>query len=188
MEESQPPARAYVVFHAGIDGNTSQQLISTCTQLVNNGYEELYILISTPGGNVMSGMTIYNVLRGLPCKIIMHNVGNIDSIGNAIFLAGEERYASKHSTFMFHGVGIPVNAVLEEKGVRETLDAVLSNQKRIGDIVRERTRINEDEVRELFREARTKDADPALSAGIIMEIAEVSVPKGAPIVSLVLDG
>jgi hypothetical protein len=53
----------------------------------------------------MHGMTVYNVLRGLPCDLTIHNIGNVDSIGNAIFLAGKHRYACKNSTFMFHGVG-----------------------------------------------------------------------------------
>ncbi len=42
--------------------------------------------------------------EGVPYKLITHNVGNVDSIGNVIFLAAEERYACSTSTFMFHGV------------------------------------------------------------------------------------
>lgn len=179
--------RAYVVFHAAIDGNTSQQLIATCAQLVNNGHDEIYILISTPGGNVMSGITVYNALRALPAKIIMHNIGNIDSIGNAIFLAADERYACQHSTFMFHGVGIPINQNVEEKQARELLDGILANQRRIGEIVQEHTSIPASEVGELFREARTKDANAAKAAGIVMDIAEVAIPPGAPVISLVLN-
>ena len=53
----------------------------------------------------MNGMNLYNVLRGLPRDLTIHNVGNVGSIGNAIFLAGSKRYACAHSTFMFHGVG-----------------------------------------------------------------------------------
>ena len=61
-------------------------------------------MLSTPGGSVMNGLNLYNVLRGLPITLTTHNVGNVDSIGNAIFLAGQIRYACPHSTFMFHGV------------------------------------------------------------------------------------
>ena len=69
----------------------------------------------------MNGLNLYNVLRALPTKLITHNVGNVDSIGNAIFLAGVERYACPHSTFMFHGVGFdaPANSRFEEKNLRE---------------------------------------------------------------------
>ena len=34
----------------------------------------------------------------------MHNVGQVDSSANVIFLAADERYASPHTTFLFHGM------------------------------------------------------------------------------------
>ena len=60
----------------------------------------------------MNGMNLYNVMRAMPFKLITHNVGNVDSIGNAIFLAGVARYACPHSTFMFHGVGFNCDSPL----------------------------------------------------------------------------
>jgi hypothetical protein len=57
-------------------------------------------------------------------------MGNIDSIGNAIFLAGKTRKACTHSTFMFHGVGFDIHQRLEEKNLREGLDSILATQRR----------------------------------------------------------
>lgn len=100
-----PPERIYVSFSAEINPNTTEALIALCANHANQGVKEIYLMMSTPGGTVMNGLNLYNVLRALPVKLITHNVGNVDSIGNAVFLAGEERYACFHSTFMFHGVG-----------------------------------------------------------------------------------
>lgn len=176
----------YVTFSAPIDPITTQGLIATLTQVVNQGASEIYLAMSTPGGSVMNGMNIYNVLRSLPVKVTTHNVGNVDSIGNAIFLAGEERYANPHSTFMFHGVGIDVERMrLEEKVLGEMLDGIVADQKRIGSVITERTNLNEGQVAELFREARTKDAQHALSVGIVGEIKDFKIPTGAPVLSLV---
>ena len=36
----------------------------------------------------MHGLNLNNLFRGLPFELITHNIGNVDSIGNAIFLAG----------------------------------------------------------------------------------------------------
>jgi ATP-dependent protease ClpP protease subunit len=104
-----------------------------------------------------------------------------------VFLAGSKRYATAHSTFMFHGVGFDVTGQvrLEEKNVREHLDGMLSNQKRIGSIITERTSIVEEEVGALFREAQTKDAAFAISRGIIHEIKDIQIPVGGPVISLV---
>lgn len=67
-------------------------------------------------------MNLYAFLRGVPFDLIVHNVGNVDSIGNAIFLAGQTRYACPQATFMFHGVGFDQHpGRLEEKILRERL-------------------------------------------------------------------
>ena len=63
------------------------------------------------------GVTLYNYIKSLSVKVVMHNVGLVNSIANVIFLAGNERYAVPHSSFLFHGVGfdIPQPTRLEEK-------------------------------------------------------------------------
>jgi len=119
-----------------------------------------------------------------------HNVGNVDSIGNAIFLAGEKRYACEHSTFMFHGVAAvfqPAAAQiqLDAKQLRERLDGLDADELRIGSIIEQRTKLDHAEVVALFREQRTKDAANAVSAGIVHEIKDVQIPPGSPIVALV---
>ena len=55
---------------------------------------ESHFVLSTPGGMVMSGVTLYNVLRAMPFRLTTLNAGNVDSIGNAVCLAGERRYAA----------------------------------------------------------------------------------------------
>ncbi len=136
----------------------------------------------------MNGLNIYNVLLGVPFELITHNVGNVDSIGNAIFLAGKRRYACPHSTFMFHGVGFDLKnqtVRLEEKNLKESLANILSDHKRIGSIITERTKLDEKVVASLFSEAQTKDAAFAISSGIIHEIKDVQIPAGSTIISLV---
>ncbi|MDQ2947176.1 MAG: ATP-dependent Clp protease proteolytic subunit [Acidobacteriota bacterium] len=182
----QAPQTVYVTFSAEINANTTETLIGTFSNLVNKGVKNAHLLLSTPGGTVMNGLNIYNVLRGLPLALTSHNVGNVDSIGNAIFLAGQKRFACPHSTFMFHGVAAGVQAGgLSEKDLVERLGNVQADQKRIGLIIKERTRISEATIHTLFLEAKTKDADFALGCGIVDEIRDVEIPAGATVVSLV---
>jgi ATP-dependent Clp protease protease subunit len=176
----------FVNFHAAINQFTSQNLMAAITQKLAAGTDYFYILLSTGGGEVQSGMTVYNFLRSVPARITMHNTGNVDSIGNAIFLAADERYACAHSTFMFHGVGLQIqNLLLEEKRAREFLHSILADQVRIADIIVERTKINRRGSRQLFREARTKNANEALATGIVQKICDPGVPAGADILSFV---
>jgi ATP-dependent protease ClpP protease subunit len=135
----------------------------------NQGVRQVYILLSTPGGNVIHGLNLYNVIRAMPLELTMHNVGNVDSIGNAIFLAGKRRFACPHSTFMFHGVGFEVNAGsrFEEIACRQRLDGILTDQKRIGEIIAENTKATASDIEGFFREAQTKDGQPPLASGLL---------------------
>lgn len=181
------PNRVYVSFTAEIVPATVEPLLGLCTDLANKGVKEIYLLLSTPGGSVMHGIAAHNVLRALPVKLITHNVGSVDSIGNVVFLAGVERFSCKNATFMFHGVARQIGQVasLEEKALRECLDSVVADQKKIGAIISDRTSISADEVEKLFLEAVTRDPDYAKTHGIISDIREVVIPPGAPVQQLV---
>jgi ATP-dependent Clp protease protease subunit len=183
----QPPATVYISFSAEIIPHTTESLVAAVANFVNQGTKQIYLMLSTPGGSVMHGMNLYNVLRAMPVELITHNVGNVDSIGNAVFLAGTKRYACPNSTFMFHGVGFDIRQQIrmEEKFLRERLDSIGADQKRIGDIIAERTRISKEDVAKLFLEAQTKDATFAAGCGIVDEVRDVQIPTGSPVVALV---
>jgi ATP-dependent protease ClpP protease subunit len=177
----------YVMFSAEIIPATAESLIATLAQCANQGVEEVNLILSTPGGSVMHGMTLYTALRAMPFRLVTHNAGSVNSIGNAVFLAGETRYAVPHSTFMFHGVGFDAQAGarFEERLLRERLEAILADQKRIGAIIQQRTQLTAEQVEGLFREAQTKDATYAAGTGIVDEIRDVQIPKGTSVLSLV---
>lgn len=177
----------WVSFSAEIVPQTTESLIAALANCANQNVAEVRLLLSTPGGQVMNGINLYNVLRAMPFRLVTHNVGNVDSIGNAVFLAGDHRIACPHSTFMFHGVGFdaPSGLRLEEKFLRERLDGILADQNRIASIMAERTSLSAKQIKPLFREAKTKDATYAVSAGIVHEIQDVNIPPGSPVISLV---
>lgn len=176
----------YINFHAPINGTTVQNLIAAMSHKMMNGTDDFYIMFSTPGGEVASGITLYNYLMALPVPVTMHNMGNVDSIGNSIFAAGQHRYCCQHSTFMFHGVGLVLNGNIEEKAAREVLNGILADQNRIGSILVSRTNVTADQAGEFFREARTIDSATALGLGIVSEVKDAVIPLNSDVLSLVL--
>jgi len=181
-----PTKRVYIIFTAEISPQTVEPLVQACANLAQQRIAEVYLALSTPGGQVPSGISLYNFLLGMPFRLIVHNIGNVDSIGNAVFLAGAERYACAQSTFMFHGVGFDTKAGrVEEKMLREMLAGLLADQNRIAAVVAGRTNMNPDEVEGFFREGQTKTAEFARERGIVHEIREFNLPAGAPVISFV---
>ena len=178
---------SYISFLADINPQTSAALIGTIFDQISKGASEIYLLLSTPGGTVDHGVAVYNVLKGLPVPFTTHNVGAVNSIGNVIFLAGARRKAAPHTTFMYHGVGFDVTTAIrfEEKNLRERLDAIRTDQSKMGAIMVERTKLTQPEVENLFLEAQTKDTVFALDKGVIHEVEKVNLPAGAPLIQLV---
>lgn len=177
----------YISFSAEIVPQPTEALIATLADLANQRVSRVHLLLSTPGGMVGNGITLYNALRGFPFELVTHNVGNVNSIGNAVFLAGDKRYACPQSTFMFHGVGFDVTGGirLEEKLLLERLDALRADQKLIADVIADRTKLSAGNIAQLFLEAQTKDASWAVGAGIVDEIRDVHIPDGHPVQGLV---
>jgi ATP-dependent Clp protease, protease subunit len=181
------PQTVYVSFSAEINAHTTESLLAVFAQQANQGTQHVYLLLSTPGGSVMNGMNLYNVMRAMPFKLTVHNVGNVDSIGNAVFLAGAERYACPHSTFMFHGVAIQPQPgqSLASKALREYLGGVTADEKRMASVIEERTKLDMAAAEQLFIEAQTKDAAYAVSHGLVDEVRDIEIPAGSPVVALV---
>src|SRR5438128_377646 len=128
----QPGAEVYASFTGDVTPASAQNIIATLSQVASQGVSKVTLMLSTLGGSVMHGQAIYNTLRALPLQVVMHNVGCVNSIGNVVFLAGDERYACEHSSFMFHGVSLNVErAVLDAGALREMLSGLDQDEKSI---------------------------------------------------------
>lgn len=191
VKSATPPKIVYLSFSAKIEVKTIEQLLAFCAGKVNEGFDEIHIGLSTPGGSVRDGINAFHVLRALPIKIVMYNTGGVDSIGNAIFLAGDERYAGKGTTFMFHGVGFDVgpgtSVRFEEKILQERLDSIRADNKKIAGIISSRTSIKTKEAADLFVQQATKDTAYAHKYGIIDAVKDFSVPKGVQVFQMVFN-
>ncbi len=175
----------YLSSSANIHQKIAEDIISFAAACANAGVKRVYWLFSTPGGKVSDGINIYNVLRGMPFELAVHNVANVDSIGNVIFLAAQERYAVPSATFMFHTVGIELtDARLDFRSGREKLQSIQSDEKRMINIMEKHLKLTHRQLESLYHRQREEDVEFALTAGIISEIREVKIHPGAPIITL----
>lgn len=162
-------------------------IMNVCANIIEKTKPDtLYFLFSSSGGDVDAGIALYNFLKSLPVKVVMHNIGSINSIANVVFLAGKERYASKHTSFLFHGVQLNMvqptqfnlNQLNEIKG---QLDI---SQEKIAGIVCENTKITKEQISELFQEGKTEGTKFALDKGIIDAEKSAQIPVGSAFLSL----
>lgn len=180
-------AKPYVLsFTADVSPPTAQALLAAVASQLMQGFNDLHLLISTTGGRVADGLTIYNVLRALPINVTTYNVGTVSSIGNVVFLAGEKRYATKSSSFMFHGVGFDIErARFEEKDLNAKLAGLQNDQSLIADVITRHTKISKEQARELFLTAAFVPAAEAQRRGIVDEVRDIKFANEWPFLQLV---
>lgn len=176
----------YVNFFDAIIDVKVKAIMAAVSEIINQQKPDvIYCLFSSPGGQIEAGITLYNFLRSLPIEIVMHNTGSIDSIANVIFLSANTRYASVHSSFLFHGViwNFAANTSTNRNQLAETLSGLDASETKIRGIITERTKLTPEEVRTLFTQGECKDPSFALSKGIVNEIKNPAIPKDVPILS-----
>jgi ATP-dependent Clp protease protease subunit len=182
MATLPPTTRVYLVFSLSITPQNATKLLTECANWANQGTTEIHLLFASAGGNVDAGISAYNVLRSLPAKLITYNVGNVDSIANIIFLAGHERVAVPHATFMFHGVAFDWsgNTHADQPFMNDKLETIQAGHKKMASIIKERAKFDSlDDIMALFSTQATKQAEYALAHGIVHKIEHLQIPKGS---------
>jgi ATP-dependent Clp protease protease subunit len=182
-----PQKIVYVNFFGAITDAVAAKFMQACQQiLAAEKPDVLYFLFASAGGSVEGGVAMYNYLRALPVKIVMHNNGSIDSIANVIFHAADERKAAPHTTFLFHGVAMTLgtNPTLNRSQIQELLSQISALEGKIANILIGRCGLTLPEIQNLFLNGETKHTAFALDKGIIQEVGQPLIPKDAKFYSL----
>ena len=69
--------------------------------------QEITMYINSPGGEVSSGLALYDVMKAIQCPIRTVCVGTAASMAAILFLSGDKRDMLVHSKVMIHDPLIP---------------------------------------------------------------------------------
>lgn len=151
----------------------SQKLLAMACQ----SNKPITLYISSPGGHVESGDTIFDLIRFIKPKVHIVGTGWVGSIAAHIFLAAkkENRYCLPNTRFLIHqpagGFGGTASDI--EIHAKE----ILKVRKRINGIIAEQTgqtvkKVNEDTLRDYWMSAE-ESVTYGLVGKIIQHISEV---------------
>lgn len=176
----------YIVFIAGVATGTVAKLRTAVTDALNDGYDEVNCLISSSGGSVIEGLNIAAYLRTLPIPVIMHNIGQIDSVANVIYAAGKTRKANPNSSFLFHGVLMGYTSVsFTEAQLNEQYKIAKRSREDIAKSLSIYVGMSLPDVNNLLADdAAIISANEAKRKGIVHEVVDVTIPKGVRVISI----
>jgi len=132
---------AAIRFLAPVNNQTADQLFRAIDLKISQGCTRIHLLISSPGGSVFHGLSLYNYLKGIPVEVYTYNFGSVDSIGVVIYCAGKKRFCVPHSRFLIHGVKFNINgnASMDEKQLEEYLKGLQIDQRNIARVIADTT-------------------------------------------------
>ena len=168
-------------FTGPINSTSCGQLIAQCSQAIQQDASRILLKIATMGGDCSYGFTMYNFLLSLPVPVHTHNLGTVESMGNILFLAGEQRTASRHSKFLYHSFYWNLNNSVDHARMAEYAMCLDYDLDLYARIVAERT-ANAAEALDIHSclkaNARLLSPEAALTTGVIHAVDECRVQPG----------
>ena len=172
---------AYIRFMAPVVPQTAAALFQIVDKKLKDKCERLHLMISSPGGSVFHGLSLYNFLRGAPVELLTYNFGSVDSIGVVIFCAGKRRFSVPHARFLIHGLAANFvgNQSLDEKGLEERLKGLQIDYKNIARVIADTCQRPAQKVQDDMNNRTTLDPQEAREYGLVHEIKSELFPIDA---------
>ena len=173
-------------FFAPVIDATVNALMSAVDQKIKQGTKEFIILISSPGGSVIHGLSAYNYLKGLPVSITTHNFGSVDSIGIVLYCAGSRRLSVPQARFLFHGVNVQFRGEqnLDEKLLEERLKGLRIDVENIAKIIAANTGKSTEDITDAMIERTTLNPEEAQSWGLVHAIKSELFEAGSEVIAI----
>ena len=175
-----------VRFFAPVIDATVNALMSAVDQKMKQGVKDFTILISSPGGSVIHGLSAYNYLKGLPVSITTHNFGSVDSIGIVLYCAGSKRLSVPQARFLFHGVNVQFRGEqnLDEKLLEERLKGLRIDVENIAKVIAANTGKSTIDITDAMIERTTLNPEEAQSWGLVHEIKSELFEAGSEVMAI----
>jgi ATP-dependent Clp protease protease subunit len=177
---------AAIRFLSPVDQFSTNQLFGSIDQLLGEGFTKIRLLLSTPGGSVFHGLSVYNYLKGLPIEVDTYNFGSVDSIGVVIFSAGANRFSVPHSRFLIHSVKFNTQGAIsaDEKQLDEFLKSLKIDQKNIAKVIADTSSKTEEDVDNDMNNRTTLTPEEAMDYGLVTDIKSELLVSGMRVITI----
>ena len=123
------------------------------------------LYINSPGGEVQSGLALYDVMQAVSCPIRTVCLGMAASMGALLFIAGDEREILPHSRVMIHDplIGADGSAL----SVKARADDLMRIRDITAGVIARHSGMSVERVFELTASDTYFEAEEAVEAGLV---------------------
>lgn len=114
-----------------------------------NPQQPIDVLINSPGGEINSGMLMYDVIQASKAPIRMYCIGKAYSMGAVLFASGNNgRYMLPHGELMIHEPLLGSRVGGNSSSIKSISDSLLETKRKMNRILAKHTGKSEEEVEE----------------------------------------
>lgn len=153
-----------------VDPETAGELISAILYLARlDPEEEITLYINSPGGEVSSGLALYDVMRAVPCPI--HTVClSAASMAALLFAAGDRRDILPHGRVLIHDPSSRIGGSVAQIG--SVFASLLETRETIANLLAEHTHKSVEEVQEAMAAETSFCGKNAVDFGLADHVLE----------------
>lgn len=146
--ESRLMASRKIFIEGEIDADTACEFVKKVLLLNSKDSQKpIDVLINSPGGEINSGMLIYDVIQASRAPIRMFCNGRAYSMGAVLFASGNHgRYILPHGELMLHEPLLCNRVGGNSSSIKSISDSLLETKKKMNQILTKHTGKTEEEV------------------------------------------
>lgn len=156
-----------------IDEKTVYSFTAQMLYLMEDEPSPIDIYINSPGGEVNSGLAIYDLIQSCKAPINMYCIGMAASMGALIFAGGKKghRFMLPHSKVMIHEPLIPNGVGGSASSIKSTADSILQTRELLNGILAKHTGKTLEEINKATDHDNFMTANEAIEFGLCDKVA-----------------
>ncbi len=152
-----------------VNAATSNELLKQLMYLEGQDTgQEITIYINSPGGEVISGLAVYDFISLMKSPVRTVCTGTAASMGAILFLAGQKREMLPHTRLMIHDPSFSGGSISGKKSheIRHELEKLDEVRTALAEIIAEKTGKSIEEIYDVTSEDTFYSAKEAIEFGL----------------------
>lgn len=140
-----------------------------------NPNKEIDVLINSPGGEINSGLAMYDVIQSCKTPIRIFCIGRAYSMAAVLFASGRHgRYMLPHSELMLHEPLLGNHVRGNSSSIKSISDSLISTKIKLNQILAKHTGKSEEEVEKASSFDHYFDPEESIEFGLCDEVVDFS--------------